>query len=214
MMIVVLFEQRLGSVIIEKHRVDKALLSKQYMNDQYLTVRVTNSDCHLLWATRNLRLNFEISADVKELYYLNETDFSLCDGLVLCQRLSFKFSNCSQFSMEIHSSYPSTPLTEQVATSSTCQKLPEKMKRNNYQRRSIWIKAKRIFRKRLLAGIIRTKACNMELALNVKSIEESRITEPDSNESFESVHRLLAPVLLQVFPYLDIYDRIRLRRVS
>uniref|UniRef100_A0A1I8EDA6 F-box domain-containing protein n=1 Tax=Wuchereria bancrofti TaxID=6293 RepID=A0A1I8EDA6_WUCBA len=111
------------------------------------------------------------------------------------------------------SSHSPLSVIEQIATSSTCKKLPDKLKRNNYQRRSIWIQAKRIFRKRLLSGIIRNKSCNMELALNVKSIDDSQKTNLEINKSSDSVHRLLAPVLLQVFPYLDIYDRIRLRRV-
>lgn len=54
----------------------------------------------------------------------------------------------------------------------------------------------------------------MELTLSVESIEDSQKPKPDTSRSSESVHRLLAPVLLQVFPYLDIYDRMRLRRVS
>ncbi|VDN95735.1 unnamed protein product [Brugia pahangi] len=115
--------------------------------------------------------------------------------------------------MDISLSHSSLSVIEQVATSSTCKKLPDKLKRNNYQRRSIWIQAKRIFRKRLLSGIIRNKTCNMELSLNVKSINDSEKTNLEIDKSSDSVHRLLAPVLLQVFPYLDIYDRIRLRRV-
>lgn len=113
------------------------------------------------------------------------------------------------------SSHTSTPMTAQIATSSTYKKLSDKLKRNNnYQRHSIWIQAKRIFRKRLLSRIMRSKACNMELTLSVESIEDSQKPKPDTSRSSESVHRLLAPVLLQVFPYLDIYDRMRLRRVS
>uniref|UniRef100_A0A0R3RL43 F-box domain-containing protein n=1 Tax=Elaeophora elaphi TaxID=1147741 RepID=A0A0R3RL43_9BILA len=103
---------------------------------------------------------------------------------------------------------------EQVATSSTCKKLPEKLKRNSYQRRSIWVHAKRLFRKRLLSKLMTSKSSNMQLALDVKAIEDSQVIASDTDKCSDSVHRLLAPVLLQVFPYLDIYDRIRLRRVS
>uniref|UniRef100_A0A2K6VK68 F-box domain-containing protein n=1 Tax=Onchocerca volvulus TaxID=6282 RepID=A0A2K6VK68_ONCVO len=106
------------------------------------------------------------------------------------------------------------PMVEQIATSSTYKKSTDKFKRNNYQRRSIWIHAKRIFRKRLLSRIIKNnKACNMELALNVESTEDCQKINSDANKNSDATQRLLAPVLLQVFPYLDIYDRIRLRRV-
>ncbi|EFO25846.2 hypothetical protein LOAG_02637 [Loa loa] len=101
----------------------------------------------------------------------------------------------------------------QVAISSTCKKLSDKLKRKNYQRHSIWIQAKRIFRKRLLSRIVKNNAHNMELALSVESTEDNLETKPNIVGSSDSMHRLLAPVLMQVFPYLDIYDRIRLRRV-
>lgn len=108
----------------------------------------------------------------------------------------------------------STSLVEQFPTSSTYKKLPDKLKRNDYQRRSIWIHAKRLFRKRLLSKLITNKSCNVELTLNVETIKDSQKVISDSDKSSDSLHRMLAPVLLQVFPYLDIYDRIRLRRVS
>ncbi|KAL3997730.1 hypothetical protein ACH3XW_12120 [Acanthocheilonema viteae] len=111
------------------------------------------------------------------------------------------------------SSAPTVDQAEQVATSSTYKKLPNKLKRNNYQRRSIWIHAKRIFHKRLISKLTTNKSCNMELTLSIETIENSQKIISDSDKSSDSVHRLLAPVLLQVFPYLDIYDRIRLRRV-
>lgn len=108
----------------------------------------------------------------------------------------------------------SSPVVEQVPTSSTCKKLPDKLERNSYQRRSIWIHAKRIFRKRLLSKLITSKSCKMELTLNIEAMEGSQEIISEADKSSDSVHHLLAPVLLQVFPYLDIYDRIRLRRVS
>uniref|UniRef100_A0A915PGJ4 F-box domain-containing protein n=1 Tax=Setaria digitata TaxID=48799 RepID=A0A915PGJ4_9BILA len=104
----------------------------------------------------------------------------------------------------------STQMAEQIATSSTYAKLTE---RNNYQRRSIWIQAKRIFRKRLLSRITRNGTCNMALALDVKSTRHIKESNLDNDESSAIVQRLLAPVLQQVFPYLNIYDRMRLRRV-
>ncbi|VDK75435.1 unnamed protein product [Litomosoides sigmodontis] len=106
-----------------------------------------------------------------------------------------------------------SPVVEQIPTSSTYKKLPDRLERNSYQRRSIWIHAKRIFRKRLLSKLITSKSCKMELALNIEAMGDSQKIMSESEKSLDSVHHLLAPVLMQVFPYLDIYDRIRLRRV-
>ncbi|KAM3722206.1 Translation machinery-associated protein [Dirofilaria immitis] len=118
--------------------------------------------------------------------------------------------------MDISSSkYSSTiSIIDEIASSSIYKKSSDKFKRNNYQRRSIWIHAKRIFRKRLLSRIVKHKACNnTELTLNAKCNDDNQNEKSDNDRDSEITQRLLAPVLLQVFPYLDIYDRIRLRRV-
>ncbi|VDK28636.1 unnamed protein product, partial [Gongylonema pulchrum] len=96
-------------------------------------------------------------------------------------------------------------------TTSACKS--GKPKRENYQRRSVWVLAKRIFRKRLLfARRSRQQAGeNQDFAEATGNFQER--AKDSRKRSEETVLRLLVPVMQQVFPYLDIYDRIRLREV-
>lgn len=113
--------------------------------------------------------------------------------------------------MEI-SSYPSGYVDK--PTTSTQEAIAVTPMHKSYQRRSVWVFAKRIFRKRLLFSKRCRNRATESLELTEVATGQFQSFEENSQDiSQATVQRLLDPVLQQVFPYLDIYDRLRLREV-
>ncbi|VDN03117.1 unnamed protein product [Thelazia callipaeda] len=102
-------------------------------------------------------------------------------------------------------------INDEMATSSTKS---HKVLRNNYRRRSIWLHAKRLFRKRLLPRITRKRSCIMSLDVTNRKKEQvtTKLLKLAVSDSSASMHPLIPFVFRQAYHYLNFYDRLRFRQ--